>query len=159
MDKIKTTQRMKFNKNFRRADRIIVVVLIIGMISFIIAGVLIERKKLLYCQEYVVGAPNIQGDVDTEYFTKISDHFAIGANAYGYAVFKNPDAAFEELKKNYSLGIDLIQNEFNLDPLSKDNYDAYGTYGWQVTSGTNEEQKQADFVSGFMDIYENSFKK
>lgn len=60
--------------------------------------------------------------------------------------------------KKYA-GIALIQKEYDLEALSQDNYDLYGTYGWQVTGGTSEEQDQAAFVSEFMDIYENSFSK
>ena len=31
-------------------------------------------------------------------------------------------------------------------------------YGWQLTEGTEEELRQARFVTGFVDIYENSFQ-
>ena len=51
----------------------------------------------------------------------------------------------------------LIQKEFNLLPLTNFNYKSYKIYGWQVTTGTNEEKEQSRFVSSFMDIYENSF--
>ena len=37
------------------------------------------------------------------------------------------------------------------------NYKSYATYGWQITTGSKEEQEQARFISAFMDIYENSF--
>ena len=52
----------------------------------------------------------------------------------------------------------LIKSEFDLPDLNQRNYDVYGEYGWQVNGGTDEEREQADFVSDFMDIYENSFK-
>ena len=39
----------------------------------------------------------------------------------------------------------------------KVDFGSYKTYGWQVTTGTQEEREQALFVTGFMDIYENSF--
>ena len=58
---------------------------------------------------------------------------------------------------DYKDGIKLIQKEFNLLPLNRFNYKSYGTFGWQVTIGTEEEKEQARFVSSFMDIYENSF--
>ena len=38
-------------------------------------------------------------------------------------------------------------------------YKNYKTYGWQVTTGTAEEKKQARFVSSFLDIYNNSFSQ
>ena len=31
------------------------------------------------------------------------------------------------------------------------------TYGWQVNTGSEESKEQAAFVSGVLDIYENSF--
>ena len=42
-------------------------------------------------------------------------------------------------------------------PLTNFTYKSYKTYGWQVTTGTDEEKEQARFVSSFLDIYENSF--
>lgn len=44
---------------------------------------------------------------------------------------------------------------FKLPPLTQVNYDDYMNLGWQVTTGTEEEQKQANFVTVFMDIYED----
>jgi hypothetical protein len=43
--------------------------------------------------------------------------------------------------------------------LSADNYDWYKIYGAQVENGTDEEKSQANFISQFIDIYENSFKR
>lgn len=83
--------------------------------------------------------------------------FDIGANRYGETVFKNPQKAFKTLKKEYSKGIQLIQKEFNLLPLTNFTYKSYKTYGWQVTTGTDEEKEQAIFITSFLDIYENSF--
>ncbi len=118
-----------------------------------------ENSDLQYSQEYVAGTGNIKGNVDKEYFVGKSVEFEIGANRYGYAVFKKPDEALARLKKDYKEGIDLIQREFKLLPLSRVSYEQYGTFGWQVTTGTEEEVEQATFVSGFIDIYENSFHK
>jgi len=118
-----------------------------------------QKKNLLYCQEYVVGKGNIKGKINSQYYYKKNKNFEIGANFYGYAVFKNPNIAFKEMEKNYKDGIKLIQHEFNLKPLSKQNYELYKAYGDQVFSdvGTKEEQQQASFISEFLDIYENSY--
>lgn len=117
-----------------------------------------QDPSLQYSQEYIAGAGNIKGNVDTKYFTDQSADFQIGANRYGFAVFKKPDAAFARLEMNYKAGIELIRKEFKLEPLSQTNYKKYGLYGWQTTAGTKEEQKQAGFVSSFLDIYEDSFQ-
>lgn len=111
-----------------------------------------------YTQEYVTGHGNIIGNVDAKRFSDIDERFAIGAGADGRAVFKNPKEAFNALTENYADGILLIKSEFDLPDLNQRNYDVYGEYGWQVNGGTDEEREQADFVSDFMDIYENSFK-
>ena len=111
-----------------------------------------------YTQEYIPGEGNIQGEVDAAYFEGIDSRFAIGAEGNGKAVFKQPEKAFEALTEKYSAGILLIQQEFDLAPLSKSNYGDYKAYGWQATGGTRDERGQAGFVSAFMDIYENSFE-
>ena len=136
----------------------IVFILLIILLSCIIYNKNID-SKLKYSQEYIVGQGNIKGNVNIEYFESINSDFEIGANSYGYAVFKNPDKAFKRLLEDYQDGIHLIQKEFSLKELSNANYELYGTYGWQVTTGTEEEQSHAHFVSSFIDIYENSFKK
>ena len=48
-----------------------------------------------YTQEYETGQGNIKGNVDTERFSAADGRFAIGANENGYAVFKEPEQAFE----------------------------------------------------------------
>lgn len=108
-------------------------------------------------QDYVAGQGNIKGDVDVDDFYSRDARFEIGASEEGYAVFKDPEKAFEALVENYSDGIALIEKEFDLDPLSKDDFEGYKNLGCQVTSGSEDEQDQARFVTSFLDIYENSF--
>lgn len=108
-------------------------------------------------QVYIAGEDYVKGDVDINKFGKISIDFDIGANKYGNAVFKDPKKAFRTLKREYAAGISLIQEEFALLPLTSFTYQSYKTYGWQATSGTEEERSQARFVTSFLDIYENSF--
>ena len=110
-----------------------------------------------YVQEYIAGQGNIKGNVPVEEYISISEDFAIGADKDGYAVFKNPEKALATLLELYSDGINLIQTEFDLEPLSEENYDWYKVYGLQITVGTTEEQEQAIFVGKFFDIYENSY--
>lgn len=149
-------------KNKLRLYIFIVFIIVICCIIFSLFRIYIkqeEKKNLLYCKEYIVGEENIKGKIDIQYYYKKNKDFEIGANFYGYAVFKNPNVAFKEMKKNYKKGIKLIQNEFNLKPLSKQNYELYKEYGDQISSdiGSKEEQQQAFFISEFLDIYENSY--
>ena len=138
---------------------VFVVAVILILVTVYLIKSCYEDPGLCCSQEYNSGTGNIKGNVDIEYFVNKSADFEIGANHYGFAVFKKPDAALARLKTDYKTGIDLIQREFKLSPLSQSNYKLYGTYGWQVTSGAKEEKEQAAFVSAFMDIYENGFNK
>lgn len=138
---------------------IIISIFLVLIVSFIFIKTNGSTNEFGYSQEYVVGKGNIKGEVDVNRFESKGKEFEIGANKYGYAVFKNPTKAFEKLKKDYKKGIELIQKEYNLRTLSQSNYEKYKHYGWQVTTGTNEEQEQARFITSFMDIYENSFKR
>lgn len=122
------------------------------------AGLFSQVQLLHYTQEYVAGTRNIKGDVDVEWFTQRGPEFAIGANGYGYAVFKYPERALRKLEQDYAEGLALIQREYHLGPLSAGNYESYGNYGWQVNMGTEETRAQAMFVSDFMDIYENCYQ-
>lgn len=111
-----------------------------------------------YEQEYAAGQGNIKGNVNTEDFYARDKRLSIGATKDGYAVFKDPEDAYDALLENYSDGLKLIQDEYNLEDVSSDNYQEYKTYGWQVTTGTAAAQEQAHFISSFFDIYENSYE-
>ena len=74
------------------------------------------------------------------------------------AVFKNPAKALRALRAHYGEGIWAVQKELYMLPLTPYTYNLYGMYGWQLTEGTEEELRQARFVTGFVDIYENSFQ-
>lgn len=158
---------LKFTNDKNKKYRILMIVIsilliilftILGKIVLVKCGYIID-DNLRYSQLYISEESNIKGNVDINKFGKTNIDFDIGANKYGYAVFKNPNKALRTLKKDYSKGIKLIQKEFNLLPLTNFNYKTYKTYGWQVTTGTDEEKEQARFISSFMDIYENSFNR
>ena len=110
-------------------------------------------------QEYLPGQGNIQGHVDTAGFAAADPAFAIGARQDGLAVYQDPVKALAVLKEKYADGIRLIQQEYQLKDLNADSYEDYKTYGWQVSTGTAEEQEQAHFVTQFLDIYENSYEE
>jgi transcriptional regulator with XRE-family HTH domain len=155
----------KFNNDKRKKYKFIVLVLsILLIISCIFIGriVLIKRgylpdPNLAYAQRYEKGKDNLKGNVNYDKYESISMDFEIGANKYGYAVFKNPAKALRRLKKNYSKGLKAIQREFKLLPLSMFNFRMYGIYGWQLSDATDEEKEQGIFISHFFDTYENSF--
>ena len=109
-------------------------------------------------QEYIIGSGNCRGQVDTARFLAVDDAFAIGADEDGMAVFKNPAKALRALRAHYGQGIWLIQKELHMLPLTPYTYSPYAMNGWAPTSGTAEAQEQAEFVTRFIDIYENSFQ-
>lgn len=161
------SETVQISKNEVNKNKKKIRIVIISIISIIIMGtvgmsILLNvfprySESLKYSQEYVIGQGNIVGEVKIERFEARGAAFEIGANKYGYAVFKNPDKAFRTLKKEYAKAIKLIRKEFNLLPLTKATYQLYKTYGRQVTTGTQEEKEAARFVAQFMDIFENSF--
>ena len=154
---------MNQEKTIKQSKKKVYIITISIILAVLIAGVITIKKcpimsvDLKYSQEYVNGEPNIKGDVNVEGYKNIHIDFDIGANKYGTAVFKDPNKALKRLKKDYSKGLKLIQNEYNLLPLNSFNFKTYETYGWQVTTGSDEERAQALFVTSFMDIYDNSF--
>ncbi len=110
-----------------------------------------------WVQEYIPGQEGILGTVDKAQFESVHPDFAIGADQYGRAVFKDPEKAFDTFTELYAQAISLIQQEQGLRPISEDNYKLYQKFGWQLTSGTDALREQAAFVTRFLDIYENSF--
>lgn len=138
-----------------------IVLVIVLMLVFVVVSVLatfaISQHKLRYCQEYIPGQDGIKGNVDVQKYLDIHEDFAIGANGYGYAVFKNPKKAFDTFVVMYDKGIKRIQEEYGLDDISYNNYDDYKNLGWYLKWATDEEREQAFFVVEFLDTYENSF--
>jgi len=137
------------------------------LITWVAVGAVIQTSaerhaletELAACQPYLPGTGNMQGEVNVPYFTDRSDAFAIAANQYGYAVFQDPSAAMAELKASYGKGIHLIQRHiFPPVPLTRYTYPLYENIGRQLTDGYGEALEQAQFVDGFLDIYENSFE-
>ncbi len=112
-----------------------------------------------WVRDYIPGGDGILGSIDPEFYESISEDFAIGADRYGRAVFKDPRKAFDTFTTLYAEGIALIQEQNGLAPISGKNYSAYKKLGWQTTSGPDEAREQARFVTKFLDIYENSFTK
>lgn len=130
------------------------IILIFCVISIIKQA---HKQSLKYSKEYVVGQPGIKGYVNVQTYINISQDFGIGANEYGFPVFKNPEKALSTFKELYYDTITLIQTEFNLDELTTQSCQLYKIYGAQVQTEMAEEKERADFVSQFLDIYENSF--
>lgn len=113
-----------------------------------------------YNQEYVAGTGNIKGDIDKQRLLNIDKRLEIGAAADGMAVFKNPHAAYDALIEKYSGAIEIIRKHYNLNELTRTDYRMYKVYGWQVPENMYDKKlwEETFFISGFFDIYENSFE-
>lgn len=138
-----------------------VVIIVIIAIGLIYTGVRVKNAATPYCQEYIPGGEGVMGTVNVSYFEEKSEHYAIGANSEGYAVFKTPYAAFREMKTTNRAGKRAIckmmfKEAHILLPLTPLTCELYGTYGWQVYEGSEKAKEQADFISAFADLYENS---
>ncbi|WP_171715735.1 hypothetical protein [Paenibacillus phytohabitans] len=136
----------------------------LALLSFVILAALWvysnhspSGNKNTYVREYVIGAQGIKGSVDiTQWGNDPAYH--VGADRKGYAVFKDPEQAFARMKIDYAAGIEAIRKEFELRPLSMENYQQYGTYGWQLTETEDADTlAQSQLVTAFMDIFENSY--
>ena len=137
-----------------------------------IMGILLVFS-LCFCAWYVLVRGGIVMDPDLKYVQRnsprkryfnyeqleqYSTDFEMGVNKYHDIVFKNPEKALNRLKTDYSLGLEAIRREYNLTPINKYNWRAYGTYGWQLEEASEEEKEQGRLISKFFDIYENSFQ-
>jgi hypothetical protein len=86
------------------------------------------------------------------------DPYAQTIGPQGKRVFVDPDFAFSQALIDYADGFAAIRREFKLIlPINKYNFQNYMIYGWQLTTGSDEEKRQAGEISKFLDIYENSF--
>ena len=134
-----------------------VILVIVLVVCFLTNPVSAENP---WTQEYIPGTGNIQGEVDADYFKSIHPDFEIGADKYGYAVFKDPKRAWDTFVFLYGDAIQKIQEDNGLSRLTNNRYVyvQYKTYGWQTENGTAEEIEACRFVSRFLDIYENSFE-
>ncbi|MPM40195.1 hypothetical protein SDC9_86835 [bioreactor metagenome] len=83
--------------------------------------------------------------------------YKIGMNVYGMPVFIDSDAAFDAILEDCADGFAYLSNEFSLPAITKQNYEAYKTYGWQAGASNETVRKQCVEISQFFDIYENSF--
>lgn len=133
---------------------IVLISILIILICAIITKNIVSKRLLLYMQEYNVNNGNIKGNVDVNYYLNISNDLEIGANFYGYPVFKNPDLAHDFLLNNYSDIINELKNKCELGDFSSNNVKQY-----EICLNEGAVTERLRFVSEFFDIYENSYYK
>lgn len=89
-----------------------------------------------------------------------SDAYKMGINNSEKVIFVNPQKAFSQLKKDYSMGIKAIRREFKLlFPLTLWTWERYGILSSHINGDVDEEIfVQALTIGSFFDVYENSFE-
>lgn len=90
-------------------------------------------------------------------FLDDKDAYALGLNSFGTPVFENPEEAFQQAGIDYASGIEAIQEQFQLEPISPSNWNPYKVYGAQIVLEDAALREECINVSKFFDYYENSF--
>jgi len=106
----------------------------------------------------------VVGDYDVSnlkgsFLTSNNEAYAIGKNSIGRPVFKDASKAWEAFIVDYADGIAAIQKEYNLQPISKDDYRLYLSCGIEMPEGlASIAENECKDVSYFLQIYSNSFR-
>ena len=113
-----------------------------------IAVLVVSALVLVYLAGRIPTSPGAPGQ----------DPYAQTIGPQGKRVFVDPNFAFSQALIDYADGFAAIRREFKLIlPINKYNFKKYMTYGWQLTTGSEEEKRQGVQITKFLDIYENSF--
>ena len=99
----------------------------------------------------------LAGRMPTSSVTPGQDPYATTIGLHGKEVFVDPSAALSQALIDYADGFAAIRREFKLFPINRFNFRKYKNYGWQLTTGSEEERQQGWQITQFLDIYENSF--
>ncbi len=100
--------------------------------------------------------------VDKNKFELISSDFEIGATEEGYAVFKDPNKAFETFKVLYKEELSYVKRDnLIILPICYSNLNKYSIYCMNSYDKVLEEDEtfanRIKFIMEFIDIYENSY--
>lgn len=85
--------------------------------------------------------------------------YEIGTNKYGYVVFKDPQAAFEQIKLDCGGAFSVIKDKYSLKDVENRNIKDYANYATQVTTKDfgKSVYEQAIKIQRFWNIYKESF--
>lgn len=134
---------------------------IVAAIVVLLAAIFATWRPVKYpaTQAYVVGGSNLPGARWTRRSSwKRAMPLPSPRMKTAGPCSKTPPRPSGALRAHYGQGIWLIQKELHMLPLTPYTYSPYAMNGWAPTSGTAEAQEQAEFVTRFIDIYENSFQ-
>ncbi len=85
--------------------------------------------------------------------------YKMGYNKKDMPIFVDTDKAFKQFCIDYKDAIAAVKEQFELSSISKNNWEPYLTYGWQLITDDESLRQRASDISGFFDFYENSFNR
>lgn len=85
--------------------------------------------------------------------------YDVGTNKYGYVVFKDPAAAFEQIKIDCVDAFNYIKNHDGLDDVANKSIKKYAESVEKITAKSSDSKiyKQANKIKVFWNIYQQSF--
>ncbi len=100
-----------------------IILIVIAVLFCIIYYYELDNK---YIKKYIPFTGNIKGNIDVTYYTDLGPEFEIGANWYGYAVFRYPEKAITKIKELYPNEVALLAEYTNRGSnIGKSNIYAY----------------------------------
>lgn len=102
-----------------------------------------------------------QGDVSKwQMNLKNNEAYELALDNMGIPIFKDPNKAFKQLKKDYKKALKTIKKLYNISfSLNKYNYEAYKNLGWQTLTYDNEICDECWKVTQILDFFDNSIRK
>lgn len=93
---------------------------------------------------------------------KFSDNkaYELAFDYQGILIFKNPEQALNQLKKDCKDAIKALKEEYNISfSLNKYNYKEYYVHGWQINTDDEKLRDQCLMLTNILGIFDNSIRK
>jgi len=129
------------------------------LITLITILIIFISFKIIDVNYYKYKAPQ-QGDVSRwQMLLKNNEAYELALDYKGIPIYKNPNKAFKQIKKDYKGAIKIIQKQHNISfYLNKYNYEAYCNLGWQ-TLIDDEICDDCQKLSNALNFFNNSIKR
>lgn len=130
------------------------------IITFSLVAITIIVFKIIDNNYFKYKAPQ-QGDVSKwQMNLKNNKAYELALDNVGTPIFKNPNKAFKQLKKDYKEALKTIKKQYNISfSLNKYNYERYKNIGWQTLTNNNENCDECQKVTEILNFFDNSIRK
>lgn len=89
-----------------------------------------------------------------------SKSYQLALDNTGKPIFRDPNRAFKQLKKDYKMALKEIKRQYKITfNINKYNYKSYYNLSWQLVTNDKKLQEQCLDISYILGIYENSILK